>query len=64
MAQVVKTLRVVEGREPSATQARESVVLVDEDGNPVNLGGGTSGPSQSDFDALAARVDALESAGD
>ena len=62
-AQGVKTLHVLEGRAPSATQGAEPVVLVDSAGAPVELGGGQSGPSQADFDALVARVEALENAG-
>lgn len=94
MVQGVKTLRVLEGRDPSSTQGAEPVVLVDAEGNPVGGGEGAQGPqgpqgdpgpqgpqgdpgpqgpagpagadgadgfpTEAQWDALVARVDALE----
>lgn len=51
MAQGVKALRVLGGQEPSSTQVHEHVVLVDANGQTVDLA------------ALVARVEALENAG-
>lgn len=61
MAQGVKQLRAVQDARVLPTVGFEPVVIVDADGEPLELGGGSSGPSQSAFDALAARVEALES---
>ena len=70
MAQAVKRL-VLADRQPAATQAAEYVVIVDADGNPVELGAGGGGPSQEEFNELAetaeelsARLAEVETGGD
>lgn len=64
MTKGVRQLRAVQDVSAQPTVDVEPVVILDESGNPVKFGGGSSGPSQSDFNALAARVDALENAGE
>lgn len=78
MTQNTKTLRVVTGAEPNQYQPAEPVVLVDEDGDPIDVDGGDISISDvsgledaldekadaSDLSSLESRVEELENGDD
>lgn len=64
MSQSTKTLRVVTGAEPNRYKTAEPVVLVDEDGDPIDLEGGDISIGISDVDGLEDALDDKADASD